>query len=431
MHPPPPDPTHRVTISALSHGPHGIARIDGDGKVLFVRGAVPGETVEVAVREDRGTYAFADVCRVLSPSAGRREPPCPYLPRCGGCPWQHLEYAAQLRAKEQNVRDALRRIGGIGAAPIAPIIPSPDEYAYRGRLSMRVDGGRLGFYAGGTHELVEVGHCLLAQPAVDAAITAAASLLRRLASDLRRVEIASCGDGSSVAIVGEVHGPLRTKDDTTIRGWLDAQPDVAGVVFTGKRWRRQWGDDAVAWAAEEGYALTTRAGTFTQVNPRGNRLLVQAVLDLGRFASADQVLDLYAGSGNLTVPIARRAGHVTAVEQHPDAAADARANVARLGLSNCRIVTGDARAAVAAFAAERTACAAVVLDPPRSGAAAIIDGLLALGPARLIYVSCNPATLARDLKRLAPRYTVDAVQPIDLFPHSYHVETVVRAVLTC
>ncbi len=431
MHPPPPAPTYRVTISALSYGPHGIARIDGGGKVLFVRGAVPGETVEVAVREDHGAYAFADVSRILSASVERRLPPCPYLPRCGGCPWQHLTYAAQLRAKEQNVRDVLQRIGGVRAAPIAPIVPSPDEYAYRGRVSMRVDAGRLGFYAGGTHELIEVAHCLLAQPAVDAAIGAAAGLLQRLASNVRRLEIASCGDGRAVVVVGEVQGAFQAEDDATVRDWLGQHPDLRGAVLTGRRWQRRWGDDRVTWRAEEGYALTARAGAFTQVNPRANRRLVQTVLDLGQFASADRVVDLYAGFGNLTLPIARRAGHVTAVEQDPAAAADARANVSRLGLSNCRIVASDARAAVANLARQRMPCEAVVLDPPRHGAAAIIDSLLALGPARLIYVSCNPATLARDLKRLAPRYAVDAVQPIDLFPHSYHVETVVRAVLTC
>jgi 23S rRNA (uracil1939-C5)-methyltransferase len=431
MDPLAPAQTYRVTVSGLSYGPHGIARIDGNGKVLFVRSAVPGEVVEVAVREDHGSYAFADVTRIVSPSAERREPPCRYLPRCGGCPWQHVAYAAQLRAKEANVRDAVQRIGGIQGVPIAPILPSPDEYAYRGRLSMRVEAGRLGFYVGGTHELLDVAHCLLAQPAVDAAITAAGPLLPRLASRVRRLEIASCGDGPAVVILGEVQGAFRAEDEATIRDWLERQPAVRGAVFSGRRWRRRWGDDRMTWQAEAGYTLTARAGAFTQVNPRANRLLVQSVLELGQFASADCVLDLFAGFGNLTVPIARRARYVTGVEQEAGAAADARANVSRLGLSNCRIVTDDARAAVASLARQRRRFETVVLDPPRHGAAALIDDLLTLGPARVIYVSCNPTTLARDLKRLATRYAVDAVQPIDLFPHSYHVETVVRAVLTC
>ena len=418
----------RVTTGAMAYGPHAVARVDG--KVLFVRGAAPDEELEVVVRETRERFAFADVAAVLRPSAARRAAPCPALPRCGGCPWQHLDYAAQLAAKRDVVREHLRRLGGI-EIDVAAVLPSPREYAYRRRIKLRVADGVIGFHAAASHALEPIEHCLLAEPAVDAAIPWAAALVAALRARLRRVELSGGGAAARIVVAGGVEGALVEGDAARVDAWLAAHPGVAGLLLRGRGWTREWGDPSVGLAPEDGAALVVRAPGFTQVNADANRLLVGAVVGALAPRPGLRVLDLYAGAGNLSLPLRRRGALVTAVEQDRRAAADAQANAAREAGPPLRVIADRADRAVAALAAAGERFDAVVLDPPRAGAADCIEPLLRLAPARLIYVSCDPATLARDVRRLRARYRIDHVQPIDLFPHTYHVETVTSATLSC
>lgn len=416
----------RLAIDSLAYGPHGVGRLDG--KAIFVRGVVPGEVVDVIVREDHERYAYADLVEIVDSAPGRRDPPCPYVPRCGGCPWQHIDDALQLEAKERNLREALARIGRWPDAPVAPIVAPGDPLAYRSRLSLRTAGRRVGFYAAASHELVEIDHCLIAAPAVDAAIAAAADLVHRSPDAIRRVEILACERTAAIVLVGEVEGEPHANGDAFATEWLAARRDVSGLALNGKRWRRAWGQTSIVVCPESDLELRASAGSFTQVHPEANRYLVQRVLELGAFDEADRVLDLYAGIGNLSLPIARRAGAVLAVEQNPVAAADARENVRTLGIQNCKIQTMTTRRALHALVGRGERFDVVVLDPPRSGAAEALDAILTVAPKRLVYVSCNPSTLARDLSRLRQAYAFDRLEPIDLFPQGYHVEVIARGV---
>jgi len=415
---------YRVTTRGMSYGPHAVA--DLNGKVLFVRGAAPAEEVEVSIREERRNFAYAEVVSVLRPSGVRRQPPCLYLPRCGGCPWQHLDYAAQLAAKETIVREQLRRLAGIEAS-LAPIIASPREYGYRQRLKLRVQAGAVGFHAAASHTLVSLDHCLLAAPEIDAAIAWTTELVRTLRTRVRRAELIASGmDDGRVVLVGEAEGQWVAADERSCHDWLNRHEPVGGLLLHGRRWRRVWGDDRVTVFPEVDLPLALRAGTFMQVNPEANRLLVATVVGLVGPPSGQRVLDFYAGAGNFALPLARRGATVVAVEQQPWAAADGAANARRLGIRDCRFLNARVEQALDSLLASNARFSVAILDPPRSGAAAVVDPLLRLAPARIIYVSCDPATLARDLRQLACRYRIGVIQPIDLFPHTYHVETVVE-----
>jgi len=417
-----------VTTGEMAYGAHAVARMNG--KVVFVRGGAPHEEVEVAVREQHERYAFADVVAVQRASVDRRTAPCPYLPRCGGCPWQHLDYDAQLAAKQRILGDQLQRLGGVSAS-VAPALASPRVFGYRRRLKLRVADGVVGFHAAASHDLVAIEHCLLAEAPVDAAIAWLTELVGALRTEVRRLEIAATGDDQRVVVAGEAQGQWDEADHDACRDWLAAHDRVAGLVLRGRGWAQAWGDATIAFAAGDGPPLHVRVPGFTQVNDETNRLLIEQVVRRVSPRPGLRVLDLYAGAGNLSLPLRRGGAEVTAVEQDRGAAADARANAEREPGPPLRVLAMPAERALRQLVDTGARFDAVVLDPPRSGAAACVPWLLRLQAPRLVYVSCDPSTLARDLKALGSAYRVDDVQPIDFFPHTYHVETVVGATLAC
>lgn len=412
-----------VRIESLAHGPHGIARIDG--KVHFVRHTAPGDDVDVEVEEDHRAYAYARVARLVAPGASRRAAPCPYLPRCGGCSWQHVADAMQAAAKESTVRELLARIGGVGGDVVLPIVRAPAPLGYRRRLSLRVEGGEVGFFAAASHDVVPIERCLIAQDRLDGAIPLAREWVASLATRVKRVEVVATGDADRVALVAQAEGEMAASDAEVSEALLRSLPRLAALVLRGKGFRRLWGDDRVRVPLLDGDEMWLRAGDFSQVSDHGNADLIRIVLEYAGVSRSQRVADLYAGAGNLSLPLARRAGTVAVVERTPSSVAAARENAHRLGLVNLETHVGTTESVLRGWVRRGVRFDVVVLDPPRSGAAEATASLLALAPPRIVYVSCNPATLARDLKTLSGGYRVERVQPIDLFPQTYHVEAVV------
>lgn len=428
-------PLHAVTIERLAYGPAGIAHIDG--KVVFVPGTVPGDEVVVATVSQKKNYATARVLEVRSPSPFRRQPPCPYVTHCGGCPWQHIEYREQLRAKEILVCEQLRRIGGLNDIPLLPILPSPEEWRYRQRVRLHVDHKkRVGFVAPRSHEVVAIDSCLVAWEGISSHLRLLRAWIASLRTIVVQIELAVedltvRSEEQRVIVVAYARGPFRQEDEPACQRLLATQPLVAGMMLQGKEWRRAWGGTSRTYVGKD-EMLTVREGVFTQVNSAANQLLVEVVLRHSQMRGGDTVIELYCGSGNFSVAVARRVRRLIGIERDGGAVADARANAARAGVTNARFLHAGAPVGLRQVLTEGIRGDVIVLDPPRTGAADIVDDLPRVGARAVTYVSCDPATLARDLRRLQQHgYQLQVVQPIDMFPQTHHIEVVAVSVLTC
>ena len=414
--------TVTLAIEDLAHGPDAVAR--HQGRVIFVRGAAPGDVVRARLVGDRDAYAHAEIVHRCVAGPAHREPPCPWVAACGGCPWQHVRYPAQAAAKERNVRETLARIAGIVPTELLPILAAPDELAYRHRIRLHAERGRLGYLRPRSHQIVEIEHCAIALPELSAVLPAVRRLVRRLATRVETVDLVANGRGGVVVVLRARR--WRPADEPVLAALVRTESLVTGIRADDRRGSHVVGDPTVVVEGPPGTPpRRQRAGSFTQVNPTANRLLIATVLAFA--PPAHRVLDLFCGAGNLSLPLAAAGIVTTGVDRESQAIDDARAAAA--GLPGVRF---EALAAERFLAREGTAGAdLVLLDPPRGGAARAVAQLGRLRPPRILYVSCNPATLARDTRTLAAAgYGVTRVQPLDLFPQTPHVETVLEFVLT-
>lgn len=413
-----------LTVERLTFGFDALAH--HAGQVVFVPWAAPGDEIEADVVERRRGYLRARLRAVRRPGADRVAPRCPAFATCGGCQWQHVDVAAQHAAKTALVAEQLARIGGLRDVAVLPIRATPATFGHRARITLAVEGRRLGYHRARSHALVEVAGCPIAAPEVERHLPVAQRWLAHLRAVPERVSIAATAGGVVLVAGGRVRpGPADMRATEAV---LAAEPTVRGAVLLGGGARLVVGDPRLRVAVEPDLALEIPADAFTQVHPQANLLLVATVLELGAFAAGERVLDLYAGAGNFALPIARRGVAVTAIERSAVAVAAARDNAARLDL-DVTAIEADVAAGLAALPADPWD--AVVLDPPRAGAADAVPLLLARRPRRIVYVSCDPATLARDARALAAGgYRLVRAQPIDLFPHTYHVETAAEFRLT-
>ncbi|HYN84203.1 MAG TPA: RsmD family RNA methyltransferase [Pyrinomonadaceae bacterium] len=381
-----------VTVERILPGGLGLAH--AGGQTILVALSAPGDRARVRVRSRRGTTFFASIEELLAAGPSRVEPPCPYFGRCGGCDFQQLSYAAQLEAKSEIIRDCLRRVARIDPPPAVEVTPSPAEWRYRTRAQWQHDPLKrhLGYFERGTHEVCDVAECPVVLPPLQARLTNLRALMSEdeLPEGAREFE-AVVGGGGEVSLAPPV-------------GAGDAREQELNVG--GERYRFD-------------------ATCFFQIN---HSLLGPLVEEATRDAAGARALDLYCGVGLFTLPLARRFREVTGVEGHRAAARFARRNLSDAGLANARVETAGVGAWLSSRAARLAPPDFVLLDPPRAGAEKpVMEVLVRLRPRAVSYVSCDPATLARDLRPLlAAGYTLDSVRAFDLFPQTHHVETVAR-----
>jgi 23S rRNA (uracil1939-C5)-methyltransferase len=417
-----------LDIDTLSYGPYGIGR--HQGKAVMIPKTAPGDTVVARVVDAKERYSVGEIVRISKASSLRQDPPCPYIARCGGCPWQHVRYESQLRAKQKSVEDALRRIGKLHDFELKPIIASLLTYHYRRRIRLQRDGSkRLGFFTSSSHQLVEIGRCLIADDKLNALIEPVRHWSAELTTDVEHLEVVTGDEPNQIVVVGQSAGAFKSRDSSICERLLDKNHLINGLIVRGPNWRRTWGEVAVSVIPEDGLCVRVDGDVFTQVNSVGNRQLLNELLTAADFIRDDRVLELYSGAGNFTHSIAKRVGDIVAVEGYRPAFESGKRSAESNGISNIHWICAPVTTALAQLKKRRQSFSKIVLDPPRTGAKGIERELAALDAEKILYISCNPTTLARDLAALTQQgYSLRSVQPVDLFPHTFHVEAIATLV---
>ena len=431
----------RVAVEGWASDGSGVARVDG--MAVFVKGGIPGEVCVIEIEHVGHRAAWAHVAELSCPSSRRQTPDCPHSAACGGCQLRNMEYEAELAFKRQRVRDALTRIGGLDI-PVPPVLPAREISGYRNKAVFPVaPGPRVGFFQERSHQVTDVSDCALQTPAANSL----AAALRQWMKDfsvpaynetdgsglVRHLFVRSNAAGDCVAAV-VVNGAALPAEDTLVDALRAAAPSLVGVVLNqntrrtnvvlGDQSRTLWGT-AVLVDRLRGRDFQISLPAFYQVNHPQTEILYALVESFAAFTGEERLLDLYCGTGTIGLSMAHRCKSLLGVEVVPSAVADAEENARRNGIRNAEFLCGDAGKAAKRLAARGERADVAVVDPPRKGLSPdVVDSLLQIAPRRLIYVSCDPATLARDLKLLRGVYRVQAVQPLDLFPRTSHIETV-------
>ena len=423
-----------VTVSGSGSELQGVARLE-DGRAVFIPGALPGEEAEIEITRQKDRYAEARLLRVLTPSPERVPPDCPCYESCGGCQARHMRYEEALRLKREKVVSALARLGGVKEPLVEETVPSPQISSYRNKAEFTCSGGRVGMVAEDGRQVLDAEKCLLHPDAVNALI---AFLRLRLKSlPVERVVTRVNASGEMMLVLSS-----RTPADLTALA-KDAADDfgmLKNVYFCRLRPRFVHaldGECSRILGAERlsetlcGLDFTLSPRSFFQVNRPCAELLYQKALEMAALSDTDRAADIYCGAGTISLCAARRCAHVTGIELVKEAIRDARLNAESNGLSGrTEFIAGDAALEYPRLSARRR-FDAVIVDPPRKGLDRPVTEALIHSPSRrLVYVSCDPATLARDVRLLTESgaYRFEKAVPVDMFPGTSHVESVVKLI---
>ncbi len=451
-----------IDITDLAFGGKGLCRVDGFA--LFVDQAVPGDRVRARVCRKKKNYAEARLLALLEPSMDRVEAPCPYSGSCGGCKWQFLDYDRQVEYKRQHVSDALKHIGGIDDVPVHKTLPSKALFGYRNKMEFSCADRRwlmthemgtpgvetdfaLGLHVPGTYyKVLDISACLL-QP----------DLGNRILSDGRRWMKASGMPAYGLKSHEGFWRFLMLRHSAAYDRWMvnlitsadrpevvqpiadrliEKYPAVISVVnnITARKAGVAFGEREIGLAGEAAikdrigrFEFAISANSFFQTNTAGALRLYETVKHYARLTGGERLVDLYCGTGTISIYLSEAAGSVIGMEIVESAVRDAQVNADLNGVSNCQFILGDIRDRLNRLSDTPDV---MIIDPPRDGMhKEVVGRILELAPEKIVYVSCNPATLARDVALMRDRYRVCEVQPVDLFPHTWHIESVARLTL--
>ena len=420
-----------LRIEKLVHGGEGLAHLE-NGKTVFVRGVLPRELVQAVITGKRKGVYQAVVSAVLEPSPDRIPPPCGGELQCTGATWPFIAYPAQLRLKQEILLDAVQRTGGMTPQRLLPILPSPrtDHYRLRTQFNVRQeeDAQRIGFFRQGSYSLVEVEDAFLIHPVINRTLKAIRGIADLLPA-LTEIHINASPENEVHVLLFGAEDAL-TPQAAFFAALRKTVPEVIGVTGFARRKRSFSLGRSTLSLRVDGLSLKATEGNFFQVNWDQNLNMVRTVLDFAGLQGGETVLDLYCGIGNFALPLAKRAKTVIGIESGYSAIEDAKKNAALNGIANAEFIADDLQKGLKPLLERKMKADVIVLDPPRAGATLkTLERVLAFVPHKIVYVSCNPATLARDLKFFHLfGFRLDRLQPVDMFPWTYHIEAVAEMV---
>lgn len=439
-----------IEITGMTAEGSGVGRVEGIA--VFVPGAAAGDRLKIRILKTAKTYAFGKIEEILEPSSERIEPDCPCYAQCGGCVFRHITYAEELRVKESRVRDAMERIGGLQNPEIHPIVGADCADGYRNKAQIPLGQDKqgnviAGFYANHSHRIVPCDHCALQPKPFDQALSAFLEWARqsgesvydettrkgklrhlylRLAEGTGEVMVCVVVNGNGLKGEDSLAELLRRRVDGLKSVLINSNREDTNVVL-GRRFRTVWGQD---FLTDRMCGLQFRISpvSFYQVNHAQAEKLYALAGEYAGLTGKETVLDLYCGTGTIGLSMASRAGRIIGVEAVEQAVENARENAALGGIENAEFLCKDAAEAAQLLAQRGEQPDVVVLDPPRKGCSPeLIHTVADMAPSRIVYVSCDPATLARDLKLfLELGYAIGPITPVDLFPRTKHTETIVK-----
>jgi len=428
---------HELRIERLALGGNGVGRIDG--KVCFVPFSAPGDLLKVKVVREHRSYLEAELLEICEASEQRVQPLCPVFGVCGGCDWQHISYAHQCSSKRQILIETLQRVARMESPLVPETLASEQPFGYRARAQFKLhrtsSGLSVGFYKRTTHSVIDLPQGC---PVVTAGINGAMQRLRPVLQtlpDLHKIPQISMEEGLT-GIVASVQY-IGSDQQRIIRLLMEKQDDLelAGLFLQSSskaKPHKVLGNDDLSYsvpncgADDASFDLMYKAGGFSQVNRGQNCRMIKLVSQYARRATNQRVLDLYCGNGNLSLPLAGMIQELVGIEEFPSSIASAVDNARQLRVNNSTFRCNDADRELKQLLVQQEQFDLVLLDPPRAGAAEVVSHLAALAPKKIIYVSCDPATLARDLAVLSGAgYQLEEATPLDMFPQTAHLETVV------
>jgi 23S rRNA (uracil1939-C5)-methyltransferase len=415
-----------VRIGSVAFQGYGVARIQG--KVVFIPHTVTGDEAWIEMIEEKKRYSMGRLIQIVVPSPWRVAPPCPSFGVCGGCQWQHIDYSVQAKLKEEILKDALNRLGGLKELPPVRVFPSPKSYAYRVRVQLKVHGKALGYFREKSHRVANIQECPIAHLLINQMFPS----IRKMSlsfPQMKEIEINVSPDENKGVLILHLLS-LERGTENVLEEFMRNHTMFKGIVIAKKEESTLSGDPALDLTipldqgrGKKNLTFRISPGSFFQVNLEQNQTLIQTVLQFSEVNQEESVLDLYAGVGNLTLPLAMGAKKVFGIEENELAMEDARFNAERNEIRNCDFIHGRVEDVLTSWKGENPDC--IVLDPPRTGCKTVLDQMVRLKPKKIVYVSCEPTTFSRDLHLFMERgYSLQKLSLIDMFPQTYHMEVI-------